>query len=65
MRVRVPIRELPPQLISGVQNGLNGKIPVRLLEEELQQLIQLVEARTAVAVVGDIVPADPGFIALR
>jgi hypothetical protein len=65
MRVRVPIRELPPQLIMGVQNGLNGKIPVRLLEEELQQLLQLVEARTAVAVVGDIVPEDPGFIALR
>jgi hypothetical protein len=66
MRVRVPLRELPPQLITSVRNGLNGrKTPVRLLEEELQQLLQLVEARTAVAVVGGIVSADPSFMALR
>ncbi len=65
MRVRIPIRELPPELIVRVQKGLDGKIPVMLPEAELQRLLQLIDERTVTAVVGDIVPQDPGFMAFR
>jgi hypothetical protein len=64
-RVRVKLSELSTDLRNRITNKLRGKRPVPLVSADLHAILQLLDARTNVAVVGDLVLDDPVFTTFR